>query len=189
MEKGFVYHFAFPVKKPGAYQYRVAIRDETSGAVGSASQFIEVPNLKKNQLTISSIVLSSMTVDEWNKVSSGGASPTSTNALNDTALRQVKTGSILRYGYEIYNARAAASGKADLTMKVRVFRDSKILLDGQAKPLEMQNDIRHIAASAAIGIGTEMVPGDYILQIIVTDNAAPVKKRIASQYVQFEVVP
>ena len=189
MEKGFVYHFAFPVKKPGAYQYRVAIRDETSGAVGSASQFIEVPNLKKNQLTISSIVLSSMTVDEWNKVSSGGASPTSTNALNDTALRQVKTGSILRYGYEIYNARAAASGKADLTMKVRVFRDRKILLDGQAKPLEMQNDIRHIAASAAIGIGTEMVPGDYILQVIVTDNAAPVKKQIASQYVQFEVVP
>src|SRR5205085_6321094 len=49
LEKGFVYHFTFPVKKPGAYQYRVALRDAQGGAVGSASQFIEVPDLKKNR--------------------------------------------------------------------------------------------------------------------------------------------
>ncbi len=58
---GFIYQFVFPVKTPGAYQYRVAIRDSQGGKVGSASQFIEVPNLKKNRLALSSIVLESLT--------------------------------------------------------------------------------------------------------------------------------
>ena len=189
VEKGFVYHFAFPVKKPGAYQYRIAIRDETSGAVGSASQFIEVPNLKKNQLTISSIVLDSMTQDEWKKASTGNNDPLPTNALDTTALRQVKAGSVLRCGYEVYNARAAASGKADLTSKLRIIHDGKILLDGKPHPIEMQNDLQQIAGTAAINLGTQMAPGDYILQIIVTDNAAPAKKQLTSQYIEFEIIP
>jgi hypothetical protein len=33
-----------------------------------------------------------------------------------------------------------------------------------------------------------MTPGDYILQVIVTDNLAKEKQKIASQFVQFEVV-
>ena len=48
LAEGVIYNFAFPVKKPGPYQYRVAIRDAQGGRVGSASQFIEVPNLSKS---------------------------------------------------------------------------------------------------------------------------------------------
>jgi hypothetical protein len=33
-----------------------------------------------------------------------------------------------------------------------------------------------------------MQPGDYILQIIITDNAAKEKSKITSQFVQFEVI-
>lgn len=60
LETGFVYSFTFPIKKPGAFQYRVALRDFQSGHVGSASQFIEVPDLKKNRLTVSSVVLENL---------------------------------------------------------------------------------------------------------------------------------
>jgi VWFA-related protein len=190
MEQGFVYHFTFPVKKPGAYQYRIAIRDAQGGAVGSASQFIEVPNLKKNQLTLSSIALESLSQEQWKQVSNPSGVPVGTNPMSDTALRQLKVGSIMRYGYEIYNARPSPSGKADLSLKVRVIHDGKIILDGQPRPIDaqVQKDIHHIATSAAISLGTEMAPGDYILQIIVTDNMAPEKNRVAAQYVQFEVI-
>ena len=37
MADGFVYHLTFPVKKPGAYQLRVAVGDSQSGKVGAAS--------------------------------------------------------------------------------------------------------------------------------------------------------
>lgn len=71
---GFVYRFVFPVKKAGAYQYRVAIRDAQGGRVGSASQFIEVPDLKKHRLTLSSIILENLTGDQWRNLSLTGAS-------------------------------------------------------------------------------------------------------------------
>src|SRR5215213_7087911 len=45
MKNGFVYFFTLTIKKPGAYQFRAALRDTRTGKVGSASQFIEVPNL------------------------------------------------------------------------------------------------------------------------------------------------
>jgi hypothetical protein len=50
LNEGFIYNFTFPVKKPGAYQMRVAIRDHATEKVGSASKFIEIPNLKEKSL-------------------------------------------------------------------------------------------------------------------------------------------
>jgi len=39
-KNGFVYNLAIPIKKPGAYQLRIAIRDEASERIGSAMQFV-----------------------------------------------------------------------------------------------------------------------------------------------------
>ena len=40
-ERGLVYNFSLPVKKEGAYQVRVAVRDATSKKIGSGSQFLK----------------------------------------------------------------------------------------------------------------------------------------------------
>jgi hypothetical protein len=189
MDEGFVYHITFPVKKPGAFQFRIAIRDEQGGSIGSASQFIQVPNLKKKDLTLSSLVLEGMTVDQWKKIADASSSVSfESSSLRDTALRQAKSGTILRYGCEIYNARPSASGKPDLTGRIRLIGDGKILLDGKPQPVTTSTDGKRPAFSGAVSLGTQLVPGDYILQMIVTDNAAPEKKKLASQYIQFEVV-
>jgi VWFA-related protein len=188
---GFVYHFAFPVKKPGAYQYRVAIRDSQGATVGSASQFIEVPNLKKNRLTVSSIVLEDLSPQQWQQLASPTtAQSVSADPMTDTALRRVHLGYVLRYGIEIYNAALDASKKPNLTVKLRIFREGKLLLDGKPLPVDpsVQKDPRSSGWGGAISIGKEMTPGDYILQVIVTDNLAKEKQKIASQFVQFEVV-
>src|SRR5947209_6332013 len=58
LKSGFVYMMTLPVKKPGAYQLRVALRDQASERVGSASQFVEVPDMKKNRLELSGIMVS-----------------------------------------------------------------------------------------------------------------------------------
>lgn len=41
------------VKKPGAYQLRVALRDVASGRIGSAWQFVEVPDMSQGRLALS----------------------------------------------------------------------------------------------------------------------------------------
>jgi hypothetical protein len=57
--KGFVFVPGQPLTlPPGLYQIRVAMREKTSGAVGTAYQFFEVPNLKStNTVSMSSIVM------------------------------------------------------------------------------------------------------------------------------------
>lgn len=185
MADGFVYRFVFPVKKAGAFQYRVALRDAQGGRVGSATQFIEVPDLKKNRLTVSSIILENLTTGQWQNVSAGVAS----DPAADTALRRIKLGSVLRYGYEIYNAKLNASRQPQLETKIRVFRDGELILDGRQTPFDLagQTDLIHLRVGGAVRIGDKLAAGDYILQVVVTDQAA--KGKIATQFVQFEVVP
>ena len=67
LKEGFVYDFTFPMKNAGAYQLRVALRDHGTEKVGSANQFVEVPNLKKNRLTLSGVVLENLPISVYEK--------------------------------------------------------------------------------------------------------------------------
>jgi hypothetical protein len=174
----------------------VAIRDERTEKVGSASQFIDVPDLKKNHVTASGIVLENFTREQWDAFSSDAPktngvsnSDFSTNPDSDTALRKFKRGTILRYGCEIYNVRLDAARKPNLTTQVRIFRDGKLILDGKKNQLDLlgQTDLERIKTVGALSLGGEMQTGDYILQIIITDNLAKEKQKITTQFVQFEL--
>jgi VWFA-related protein len=189
-KEGFVYHFVFPVKNAGAYQYRVAIRDHTGGKVGSASQFIDVPNVKKKKLVASSVLLENLSPAEWQAFSAGTGPRVQNDVMSDTALRRARLGSVLRYGFEIYNARLDAAKQPKLTTRIRVFRDGTMILDGQAKPVDVtgQANMQHIKVGGAIALGAQMTPGDYVLQIIITDEPPGKKPVVATQFVQFEVV-
>ncbi len=198
MREGFVYYFTFPVKKAGAYQYRVAIRDTQTQKVGSANQFIEVPNLKKNRLTVSGIILENLTAEQWDRTtgtpSASSAAPAKQaqdlpDPMSDTSLRRFKNGTILRYALEIYNAKLDAANKPNLTSQTKVFRDGKMLLEGKIQPLDLlgQTDMQRVKFVGALSLGMEMSAGEYVLQIIVTDNLAKEKRRVTTQFVQFEV--
>ena len=53
LKEGLVYNVTVPIKKPGAYQLRVSLRDSASDRIGSASQFIDAPDIKKKRLALS----------------------------------------------------------------------------------------------------------------------------------------
>lgn len=186
--EGFVYHFVFPVRKAGPYQFRVAIRDTKSGTLGSASQFIEVPNIKKGRLMLSGLVVDNISAQEWREMNAPTGVAVRSDAMTDTALRRVRRDSVLRYGYEIYNAKGA--GTQDLSSKVRIFRDGKLFYEGTQQPVETvgQSAAKGIKAAGALAIGQKLTPGDYVLQVIVTDKLARSKQQLATQFVQFEVV-
>ncbi len=194
---GFLYNVTLPVKKPGAYQLRVAVRDTKDGKVGSASQFIDVPNLRKKRLTISGIVLQNMSVAQWQNFDQGVAATKENatkepppNALSDTSLRRFPRGTVLRYGFEVYNAKLDSLKKPSLTMQARVFRDGKLLLDGreQAVDVASQVDTERWKSAGAISLAQKMAPGDYILQVVIRDKSIANKVRVATQFVQFEVL-
>jgi len=57
LREGISLHFDLPVKRPGSFQVRVAARDIASSRIGSAGQFVSVPDLRNQRLADSEIIL------------------------------------------------------------------------------------------------------------------------------------
>ncbi|MEO8042266.1 MAG: VWA domain-containing protein [Acidobacteriota bacterium] len=188
VKTGFVYDFSFPIKKAGAYQLRIALRDHGTDKLGSANQFVEVPNLKKGRLINSGVVLENLSYADWQKRGKGQAIA-ETNPLADTSLRRFKRGTVLNYGFTIYNAKGAAGSAPSLSYQTRIFRDGKPIFESAVRPvLSTNSDPKLVDFSAALALGTEMLPGDYVLQIVITDNLAKAKANSSTQFVQFEII-
>ena len=199
LNTGFTYNLIVPVKKAGAYQLRTALRDAPSQRVGSSSQFIEVPDVKKNRLALSGILMSGMPPQLLQK-NAGAVAPEHENSDDSlaesdpyasAAVRQLKQGLVLVYSLAIYNAQIdKTTGKPQLKTQVRMFRDGKQVLSGKETALDASNqpDLKRLPMTGALQLGSAMAPGEYVLQVIVTDPLAKEKYRVASQWIDFEVV-
>jgi VWFA-related protein len=197
LKEGFTYNITVPVKKPGAYQLRTALRDTGTERVGSASQFIEVPDLKKNRLALSGIMIKGMSFQAFNQGGSGAAQEDADKSIGESdpnaspALRRFKEGLVMIYAMVIYNAQLdKATGQPRLKTQVRVFLDGKPVFTGTESPLDLtkQADLKRLQLAGAIQLGTAMAPGEYVIQIVVTDELAKQKHRVASQWIDFEIV-
>jgi VWFA-related protein len=187
LQQGFVYNVIVPIKKPGAYQFRVALRDTATERVGSAGQFIQVPDINSGRLTLSGVVLTTSNAD----AKSGAAAAGGQNPEAGPAIRRFRQGMQMEWGYIIYNAQAGkTTGKTELTTEARLFRDGKQVFAGGALPFAaaQQRDPQRLTAAGALILGTDLVPGEYVLQIIVTDTLADQKYRVATQWMDFEIV-
>ncbi|MCC7309441.1 MAG: VWA domain-containing protein [Acidobacteria bacterium] len=189
LENGLVYNFTFPMKKSGAVQLRVAVRDHGNDKVGSANQFVDVPNLKKKRLTLSGVVLENIPYATWQKRSQGHTDEYRSNPVGDTAQRRFKQGTVMNYGLTIFNAKAPV-GQAGLVSQIKLFLDGKAVFEGSPRPVVPASDSEPgaINLTGTLSLATKMTPGEYVLQIAITDPLAKEKYRTAYQFVQFEVV-
>ena len=181
---GLTYQYDVPLKKHGSYQFRVAVRDAGSARIGTAREFIDVPELKKNQMVLSGITLSGY-VDSKG---SANDAPLAFNQLSNPALRRFKSGTNLLFGYAIYNGRVDKQANTpSLSTQTKIFRDGKVVYEGPLKPIDVaaQKDMERLSAGGGVQLGTALEPGEYLLQVIVTD---PVKRRVATRWIDFEIV-
>ena len=153
---------------------RVAVRDVNSGQVGSASQFVEVPDLTKGRLTLSSIRLSEQ---------APAADPN-----GSAAVRIFKPGATIKYDFLILNA-AHANRPPELDVKTQLFRAGQQVYADQRPMTETKviTDSTELAAEESMRLGADIVRGDYVLQVIVTDKLTREKYRSAVQAMDFEV--
>ncbi|HEX6623231.1 MAG TPA: VWA domain-containing protein [Pyrinomonadaceae bacterium] len=217
---GLIFSMRVPVKKPGAYQLRVAVRDEASERVGSASQFVEVPNLKKKRLALSGIIMrgtptaaaahnrsAPATGNDDAGAGNAAAAAGNSNAARQgvvpegpqleadpathAAVRRFKQGSQADFFYYIYNAKLdRAAQRPQLTTQFRLFRDGQPVHTGTAVPYnpDTQSDMDRLIMGTRIRFNAALAPGEYVLQVIVTDALAKdPKSRTATQWIDFEV--
>lgn len=191
LKAGFVYVLTVPIKKPGAYQLRVALRDHASERVGSSSQFVEVPDIKKRRLEVSGILLgASQTALSSDDQASSDA--VNLDPANSAAVRQFRQGQTMRYSFAIYNARLdPQTSQPQLQTQMKIFRDGQTVFTGRVQRFALNNppDLLRLSAASSIQLGAEMTPGDYVLQVIVTDMLAGDKYGTASRWVDFKIMP
>ena len=193
---GLNYSLLVPIKKSGPYQLRAAVRDTASDRTGSAYQFIEVPELKKQQLALSGLLVSSTMLDVSTLSATGSVynSPVDgeAQAQPTAAVRRFQRRMLLEYHYVIYNARAGKNDAVpELIAQVRVFRDGQLLITHEEPAIDsskLQLDPKRLSASGRLRLGDELEPGQYVLQVIVTDPHVKARGATASQWIDFELV-
>lgn len=112
--------------------------------------------------------------------------------LHSLALRQFRQGAdVDYYYYDIYNARLdRATRRPRLQTQVRLFRDGRPVFTGEVVPYDpgRQADMTRLAAASRITLGKELSPGEYVLQVIVTDALAKEKQQVVTQWMDFKIV-
>jgi VWFA-related protein len=190
---GLVYYITVPVKKPGAYQLRMSLRDAATDRIGSASQFIEVPDIKKNRLSLSGLILRGYA----NRTAQANESPSADqegidkgSAEASPAIRRFHSGMYLNYAFFIYNAHSDKSAAPQLTTQVILYRDGKPVFTGKENPMKTtgQADMKRLVAGGVLQLGSDLEPGDYVLQVIVNDALADKKHQSTSQWMDFSIV-
>jgi VWFA-related protein len=188
--QGIFYVFNMPANKPGAYQFRIAVIETGSSRVGSAGQYVEVPDLKKKELALSGIALSeAASVDS-------GATPATVDAAGttrppgasaDAAARRFHRNTTLSYEYLVFNPGEPTGAR--LTTVVRLFHEGKLVLKLES-PVEMrpQSLASQVLAHGRLSLGTELAPGEYVLQVTVTGPTARKGQGTATESADFEIV-
>ena len=194
-ENGFTYQITLPVKKPGAYQFRAGLYDEQASKSGTASQFIIIPNLKNDRLSISGIGLQAITAEQVKILTSANVTneqlkANADAAQTDTALRRFRPNRLLQFNYSIYNARLSPTNIPQLIAQTRLFHDGKLYLEGKPTPLDpgSQNDKTRLKFNGAIALPADMKPGEYMLQVTVIDQLAGDKNKNVTQLIDFEII-
>lgn len=171
LREGLVQQLQLPVKHAGAYQLRGAVRDHASGQVGSASEFVEVPDLARGELAVSGIALSG-----------GGA--------DGSARWRFHAGETVAYAYQVLNAHAAPDGSPHVEVRAALYHDGRALGTSAPMPVDPkgQTDLKRLVVSNEFRLGRQLTPGDYTLQIEAADKNASRQHAPALQTADFEIV-
>ncbi len=154
---GLAYMLRIPIPRPGAYQVRFAVRDQQSGALGSAGEFVTVDNVAGGAFALSGIVL---------RADGGGSAGTAGDITLTPAqaLRVYPPGTRLSYAYEIYNAAGPVQAATS------IWRGAEKILAAPPDTLTPPSgqEGRRFAAAGGLKLGERLPPGAYVLQIAAT---------------------
>lgn len=184
VSKGLYYTNDFVLKKPGAYQFRTVLRDPETGKLGSAGQFIQVPDLTKKRLALSGLILASSQPDQKDANAAMAESP---EVNRSPAVRRFPRGGLLDYGAMIYNAQTdSPTGKPNLTTQIELYQDGKQIFQSSPRPVGSPAANGRVECSGRLTLAT-LPPGDYQLHLIVTDVLAKSKYARADQWMDFGI--
>lgn len=181
-KRGVVYSYQTKLR-PGLYQVRVAARDSKSGRIGSAIQWIEIPDMASRRLLLSSVAIGerALETNEARKNVEDAAD------VFISVSRRLSRNSRLRFSTYIYNAARGSNSEnaPDVALQAQILRDNQPVLTTALSKVETKGvqDLARLPFAAEIPLES-MPAGRYLLQITVIDRIA---KTSATQRISFEI--
>lgn len=169
--------FDMPVKRPGAYQVRIAARDKASSRLGSAGQFVAVPNLNNKAFATSGVVL-------------GVGIDSAKHELYNAGARRFAPNSELYFAFMVYNGTNESGASRNLVMQTKLFRDGKSVYSGPEEPVKAATNPANLSrafASGVVRLAADVEPGNYYLQVTIKEVGVKDKVPPMVQWVDFEV--
>lgn len=168
--------------QPGFYQVRLAVIKEDSRQAGSASQWVEIADLSKRQLALSSIFLAAEKeavfttlpaqqekAEEEKKVEDQQAIPIPAQISHRFA-----RGSKFDFTLFAYNPKVSDKGAIDVAIQTQIYAANKLVMATPLTPLQLppDNKTASYAPYAARLTLDQFAPGTYELRLVVVDHAA-----------------
>jgi VWFA-related protein len=180
LDTALFYTVDLPIKKPGLYQFRVVVRDVSSGRLGAAGEVVAVPDVSSRRLAVSGIVVRG--------VAAGASSATMEGAQANVG--RVTPGQPFEYVFQILNARTdPTTTHPRLKTQVRLWRGREVVYETASTALPIAHAAeRRVVAGGRIILSSRFPAGDYTLQVIVTDTLAPRGQAVATQWTNLEAV-
>jgi VWFA-related protein len=173
--------------KPGLYQVRVGVREFITERLGTATAWVEVPNLSSSKLTLSSLILldspaeSALTLTSASDKTQGSA-PLSSKLIE--GIRFYPRGQLCAYFFRIYqNAKAPTN---DLTMQTEFMQSGRTIAQSEWQPAfarKIGEDNKGALIAGQLQL-EGLKPGIYELRITVKD---PQSKRSVQRAAPFGV--
>ena len=158
--------------QPDLYQVRIVVRESDTGSLGSFSKYLEVPDLSKGRLAVSSLFL--FATDAQGKT---------TTPL--TAVRQLSRKQDLRYLALIYNPKMK-DGKPQVRSQLIIRQGNKELFREPDQPVQPSGN-GPLSKMGQLALSS-VAPGRYVLTLVIIDPTADKKMPPQSRSIDFTVV-
>lgn len=171
--------------KPGVYQARIGVMETATERIGTATGWIEVPDLDKGRLTLSALLVSREPAANQRPVRQGVQVESLSPAVTQGILI-CKAGTELEYRLVIYPGKDQKTG--ELSMQVEVVQLDKLIYQGQWGGVEsrvVEKDGKGIEVGGSLTLNG-VNPGVYELRVSVK---SPGLKKPVQRVASFGVEP
>lgn len=169
--------------KPGVYQVRAGVLQVATERIGTATTWVEVPDLHKGKLALSAIILNRI-ADAGTPVNSNTDS--STNSMSPAVtqgIRVYKRGEVLSYDMMVYPAfNKNAQTRDDLQMQTQFIQSDQQVFQSQWRAVTsraVENGKKGLHVSEQFKLNS-VKPGIYELRVTVKDSKSkkPIERGI-----------
>lgn len=175
---GYRYTERVPLK-PGFYQARIGVLETATERLGTATAWLEVPDLDNGRLTLSALLLSRESAADAQPANKAGTVESLSPAVTQ-GIVIYRAGAELEYHLVIYPGKNQKTG--ELSMQIQVAQGDRLIYQGQWGGVEsrvVEKDSKGIEVGGSLTLNG-VKPGVYELRVAVkTSNSKKPVQRVA----------